>query len=123
MDSLAGVKLAVQRQAGRAGHGAQHVKNIGGDGGDVKNRLVQRQLSGTHARQVQQVVDDARLAFDGPLDQVGRARGGGRIAHGRGARQQFGIQLDQVERVLQFVRHHGEELVFQHVVGAGAVQA
>jgi hypothetical protein len=90
----------------RLGHGAH-------GGGPVHGRTVQRQLAGVQPREVQQVLDDLRLAAHRALDGLGHAHHHGHRARLGQAQQQLGAELDQVQRVLELVREHGQELVLE----------
>ncbi len=81
--------------------------------GAVDACAVQAQLAGAQARQIEQVVDDLGLTEHGAPDHVGRLRHRRRLARCGQSQQQLGIHEDQVQRVLQLVRHHGQKLFLQ----------
>jgi hypothetical protein len=85
------------------------------DGPAFHGRAVQRQLAGVQARQVEQVVDDLRLAVHRAANDVHRPHQSGRRGGLRRAGGQLRVHQDQVERVLQLVRHDRQELAAHRV--------
>ena len=76
---------------------------------------IQHDLAGVDARQIEQVVDDLRLARRrrrNGLRSLGHHR---RIARLGQAHQQLCVHVDDVQRVLEFMRHHREKLILLRI--------
>lgn len=86
------------------------------DNRQIQQLRLELEFAGTNPCHIQQIINDACLAGDGVTDGRNGFTGLFRAAHRRQATQDFGIQLNQVERVFQLVRHDGEKLVL-HVAG------
>ena len=90
-----------------------HVGDLAQLLGQVQTPALQLELAGTDARQVEQVVDDLRLAAHRALDGLGSTARQGYLAQHRRTGQQLAVELDEIERVLEFMGHHREELVLE----------
>ena len=109
--------LPVQRHALAHGVGAGNVHD-GFHRFHAHGLQPQLQLAGACARQVQQVVDQLGLAAHGAADVVAGTLRQRHAAQFGQVRQQLGADLDQVQRVLQLVRHHRQKLVLERIGGA-----
>ena len=107
--------FVIQCQAFLAGGLARSRCNRCDHFSQVNRRQPQRQLARAGTRQVQQVIDDLGLADHGAANGFARPRHFRQRAHLGMAQQQFGVDLDQVQRVLEFMRHHGQKLVLEFV--------
>ena len=103
--------------------GKHHAMNVLEGANQVDRLLFQLQLARANPGDIQQVVNDPRLAGHRFADGIDRLDGRARDLGGWQAPQQFGVQLDQVQRMLEFVGHHREELILEMAVGLGFLQA
>ncbi|MNM99455.1 hypothetical protein D3C81_1120160 [compost metagenome] len=86
-------------------------------GAQIDRLGLQFEFARADARYIEQVIDDPRLAGDRFANDVDRfARHAGTCDRWYTS-QDIGIELNQVQRVLELVGHHCEELVL-HVAGA-----
>ena len=87
--------------------------------GHVERLSIQPDLSGDHALDVEQIVDQMRDVADLPRDHLVRA--GRRLPLGvRQLEHADGI-ADRAERIAQLVGQHRQELVLRAAVALGAV--
>ncbi len=87
--------------------------------GQVERLSIQPDLSGDHALDVEQIVDQTCDVADLPRDHVVRA--GCRLALGVRHLEHLDGSADRAERIAQLVGQHRQELVFRAAVALGTV--
>ncbi|MNX90241.1 hypothetical protein D3C86_1222840 [compost metagenome] len=83
---------------------------------------MQLELARANPCDIQQVIDDACLAVDGIADGIDGLGGRRQRLGDRQATQQLRVELDQVQRMLELVGHHREELILEVIGVAGLGQ-
>lgn len=90
-----------------------HSMNVAQHGAEIDVGHLQFELAGAHTRHVEQIIDDPCLAVDCVTDGIdGLGRRPSRANH-RQATQQLGVELNQIQWMLEFVGHHREEFIAQ----------